>query len=164
MTDSPETARLAALARYRVLDTDFEDAFDAIVRQAAVEFQVPMALITLIDRERQWVKASVGVPVRETPRDISFCDHAIRENEVMVVPNAAVDTRFADNPLVKGQNSIRFYAGAPLRTDDGFALGTVCIVDRQIRPTLTSDERAKLKGFAERVMALLEERRAALGG
>lgn len=157
-----EAERLAVLERYRVLDSDFDEAFDAITRQAAAEFKVPVALITLIDRDRQWFKSMVGVPVRETPRDVAICEHAIRQNDVMVVPNAAVDSRFADNPLVQSM-SIRFYAGAPLRTDDGYALGTICIIDRQARPTLTSDEKQKLEGFAGRIMALLEARRAAAG-
>jgi len=129
-----EAGRIAALYAALLLDTPREERFDKIVEFAAREFDVPIALISLIDSDRQWFKAAVGLgPVCQTGRDISFCGHAIMRNDIMVVPDALADPRFADNPLVTGWPGIRFYAGAPLLQRDGYALGTLCIIDNRPR-------------------------------
>lgn len=128
-----ETERLAALHALLILDTPPEQRFDKIAAFAASEFDVPTVLITLLDRERQWFKASVGIALCETARDISFCGHAILESSTMVVSDALDDPRFADNPLVTGEPHIRFYAGAPLILPSGAALGTLCLIDRRPR-------------------------------
>ncbi len=128
-----EQQRLAALYQLLLLDTPPEQRFDMIVDFAASEFDVPICLITLLDHERQWFKARVGLPVCSTPRDISFCGHAILQPEVMVVPDALDDVRFADNPLVTSEPHIRFYAGAPIELPSGHAVGTLCIIDTKPR-------------------------------
>ena len=156
-----ELARLAALRRYQVLDTAQELAFDRIVRLAALLIDVPIALISLIDAERQWFKSRYGLDAPETPRALAFCDHAIRGRGIMVVPDAEQDPRFCGNPLVTGAPHIRFYAGAPLVTPDGFALGTICAIDRAPRQ-LSSRDAAILTALAEQVIHELEVR-AALG-
>lgn len=130
-TDDTEAQRIAALASYNILDTPNEERFDRIVRMASRVFGSPIALISLVDRDRQWFKASVGLAAKETPRAISFCTHAIQQREVYVVGDAAADPRFANNPLVTGEPRVGFYAGAPIINRDGFALGTVCVIDRE---------------------------------
>jgi PAS domain S-box-containing protein len=125
--------RLNALFRYSILDTPDEPAFDRLTALAVRLFKVPVALVTLVDENRQWFKSRVGFPLRETDRDISFCAHAILEDSVMVVRDAGCDTRFADNPLVTGEIGLRFYAGAPLKVLGKYNLGTLCIVDRIAR-------------------------------
>jgi GAF domain-containing protein len=152
-----ETERLAALHALLILDTPPEQRFDKIVEFAASEFEVPIALISLIDRERQWFKANVGLPVCETGRDISFCGHAILAPGIMVVPDAREDARFADNPLVTGEPGIRFYAGAPLVLPSGAALGTLCLIDRRPR-TLDAMELGILATLRD--LAVLELGRA----
>jgi GAF domain-containing protein len=124
-----EEGRLAALRALLVLDTDPEERFDRIVAFAAEEFGVPIALVSLIDRTRQWFKARVGMDVCETGRDISFCAHAILGADVFVIPDALQDARFRDNPLVTGGTHIRFYAGAPLMLVSGEIVGTLCVID-----------------------------------
>src|SRR5690606_2763594 len=119
-----ETARLAALHSYEVLDSLPEAAFDAITQQAAEICETPIAVLTLIDATRQWFKSVHGLSVRETPRDIAFCDHAIRGEELFVVGDAKSDPAFRSNPLVTGEPYIRFYAGMPLINADGAALGS----------------------------------------
>lgn len=128
-----EAARLAALHGLHVLDTSFEERFDRITRTAQRLFNVPFALISLVDAERQWFKSCQGLNASETPRDISFCGHAILGEGVFLVADALADLRFADNPLVTGEPKIRFYAGQPLRAPDGSRIGTLCIIDRQPR-------------------------------
>jgi GAF domain-containing protein len=128
-----EQQRLEALRALLILDTPPEERFDRIVEFAAAEFDVPIALISLIDENRQWFKARTGLGVCETPRDISFCGHAIHCDNVLVVPDARVDERFVDNPLVLGEPFIRFYAGAPLIMPDGQAIGTLCLIDTRVR-------------------------------
>ena len=150
-----EAARLKALRELLVLDTPPEARYDRIVAFAAAEFDVPMALISLVDEDRQWFKASVGLDVCETSRDVSFCGHAILTPNTMVVPDALDDIRFMDNPLVLGDPHIRFYAGAPIVTGDGLALGTVCVIDRETR-TLSDAQRASLQSLARLVMTLME--------
>lgn len=133
-TPENEAGRIAALYAMLLLDTPREERFDRIVEFAAREFDVPIALISLIDSERQWFKAAVGMgEVCETGRDISFCGHAIMRSDIMVVPDARADARFADNPLVSGAPHIRFYAGAPLILRNGYALGTLCLIDTRPR-------------------------------
>ncbi|WP_216635774.1 GAF domain-containing protein [Magnetospirillum moscoviense] len=155
-----ESRRLAALDSYRILDTEFEDSFDRIARVAARLFDVPIALITLIDAKRQWFKAAVGVDIRETPRDESFCTCAILEPEILEVLDPTHDPRFCDSLLVTGPPNIAFYAGAPIITPDGFSLGTVCVIDRSVRPPLDQAGKLALKDLAEIVVDLLEWRKA----
>jgi hypothetical protein len=129
-----EHERLAALQQYAILDTPSEEEFDELVRLAGTICNAPIALISLIDHERQWFKARVGLDVAETHRDHSFCAHALAEPDaLLVVPSAADDPRFAANPLVTGDPHIRFYAGSPLVTPHGHALGTLCVIDRTPR-------------------------------
>ncbi|WP_306397817.1 GAF domain-containing protein [Telluria beijingensis] len=128
-----EAARLAALYELLILDTPPEERFDRIAAFAAQEFEVPIAVVTLVDAERQWFKAKVGIDACETGRDISFCAHAILQEDIMVVPDAQADPRFAQNPQVTGNPHIRFYAGAPLILPSGLRLGTLCVVDTRPR-------------------------------
>lgn len=127
-----ELQRLMALRSLAILDTDPEERFDRITRIAVGAFSVPVALVSLIDENRQWFKSTCGFPGGETSRDVSFCAHAILNREVMVVPDALLDDRFADSPVVAGGPRVRFYAGCPLTLDDGACVGTLCLVD--IRP------------------------------
>ncbi|PVX28067.1 GAF domain-containing protein [Sphingomonas pokkalii] len=157
-----EPARIAELKGYGVLDTPNEAEFDAIVREAAAALGVPIALISLIDENRQWFKARVGLEPRETPRSISFCTHAIRGPDVFVVNDAKSDPRFSENPLVTGDPNIRFYAGAPLRTPSGRRIGTLCVIDSTARPQLTERDTARLALLAEKTMEALERRRQRL--
>jgi anti-sigma regulatory factor (Ser/Thr protein kinase) len=152
-----ESRRLAALRRYRILDTDPEQAFDDLALLASHVCETPMALITLVDADRQWFKARVGVSFVETSRSISFCTHAIRHKGLFVVPDAREDREFRDNPMVTGDPHIRFYAGAPLITHDGHALGTLCIVDRVPR-NLTSQQTEALQALKRQAEAQIELR------
>lgn len=128
-----EVERLHALRALLLLDTPPEERFDRIAAFAASEFNVPMAMVSLVDENRQWFKAQVGLPFCETSRDLSFCGHAIMAPATMVVPDASLDPRFEDNPLVVGEPHVRFYAGAPLRLPAGEIVGTLCIMDTQPR-------------------------------
>ena len=125
-----EELRLRALREYQLLDTLPEQALDDLTALAAQICETPISLISLIDEERQWFKSRVGLTVPETSREISFCGHTIAGSGLMVIPDAAEDARFADNPLVKGDPKIRFYAGVPLISHDGCALGALCVIDR----------------------------------
>lgn len=156
-----ERERVAALRSYGVLHTTPEADFDDVVALAARICDAPTALISLVDSDIQWFKASVGLEAGETGRDVSFCDHAMREIEVMVVPDATLDSRFAENALVTGDLGIRFYAGAPLVSTDGFPLGALCIIDYKPRPDgLTDLQRQTLTVLARQVISQLELRRA----
>ncbi len=154
-----EGARIAALRAYQILDTTPERVFDDLTRQAARACGAPIALISLVDTERQWFKAKVGLAVEETSREVSFCAHAIRYEGVMVVPDTAADPRFAANPLVVGEPAIRFYAGAPLVNPEGHALGTLCVIDVVPR-ALNAEQREALEALGRLVVSQLELRKA----
>lgn len=155
-----EEHRLEALYNYQVLDTPPEEAFDRITRIAADRFAVPIALVSLIDRDRQWFKSCVGLTATETPRDAAFCAYAIMRDDVLCIPNALADERFATNPLVIEAPHIRFYAGAPLVTADGFRLGTLCLIDTKPRSPLSASEQSILKDLAALTVDALELRRS----
>lgn len=142
-----ESDRLDALRRLGVLDTPPESDYDDLTRLAAAICCTPISLVSLIDADRQWFKSRHWIDAAETPRDQAFCAHAIHRPELFVVPDVAADERFADNPLVTGDPHIRFYAGMPLATPDGFPLGTLCVIDRTPR-TLTTDQRDALRVLA----------------
>jgi anti-sigma regulatory factor (Ser/Thr protein kinase) len=152
-----EAERLAALRRYRILDTDPEQAFDDLALLASQICGTPIALITLVDADRQWFKARVGVSTTETSRSISFCAHAMQHEGLFVVPDVLEDRDFRDNPMVTGDPHIRFYAGAPLVTHDGYALGTLCVVDRVPR-TLTREQSEALQALKRQAEAQIELR------
>jgi signal transduction histidine kinase len=158
MTLLSEEQRLAALAGYDVLDTPAEPAFDDLTRLASRLCQVPIAMVSLVDRDRQWFKSCVGLDDRETPRAVAFCAHAIQRESPLVVPDARADARFVDNPLVTGPPYIRFYAGFPLVDDAGAALGTLCVIDAQPR-TLDDLQMSALAVLARQVVAQLQLRR-----
>ncbi|GGK55241.1 EAL domain-containing protein [Salinarimonas ramus] len=150
----PEHERLRALRQLSVLDTPPETAFDALCRTACRLFAVPIALVSLVDADRQWFKAKCGLEVDETSRELAFCDRAIACPDGLVVEDARLDPRFQDNPLVTGEPRIVFYAGAPIRLEDGCAVGTVCVIDTKPR-AFGSEERAALTDLAGAVAALL---------
>lgn len=153
-----EFARQRALDRYRVVDSLPEDAYDDIVRVAAAVCGTPVALVSLIDRDRQWFKAKIGLDDSQTPRNVAVCDTAIRNpEEIMEVRDLTQDVRFADFPSVSGEFGARFYAGAPLVTPEGAAIGTVCVVDTQPR-TLTEAQRTALEALGRLTISLLEGR------
>ena len=152
-----ESERLTALKRYQILDTEPEKNFDDLTFLASHICGTPIALITLVDDKRQWFKSRCGIEAEETARDVSFCGHAILENKLFVVPDTLGDDRFSDNPLVTGDPRIRFYAGAPLLTYDGHALGTLCIIDRAPK-VLTWQQKGALEALARQTAALLDYR------
>lgn len=156
--DKHEKQRLKVLWQYDVLDTMPEAMFDDLTELAANICEAPMALISLVDEERQWFKSKVGMTLQETTRDISFCAHAIQQPDLFIVPDATKDERFARSPLVTAEPGIRFYAGAPLITPDGYALGTLCVIDKVPRELSTAQKRALLI-LSRHVVAQLELRR-----
>lgn len=155
-----ETKRLRKLRSLNILDTFPEQVYDDIVFLASEIADTPIALMSLVDLDRQWFKSKVGLETPETHRDLAFCAHAIRNpNEMLVVTNALADPRFADNPLVTGAPMIRFYAGAPLVCSDGTALGTLCVIDNKPR-TLTPLQERALQVLSRQVVAQIELREA----
>ena len=155
-----EYKRLRALQELGLLDTPAENALDSVVRQAASICKTPIALISLVDQDRQWFKARIGLALQETPRSTSFCAHTILDTQLFEVMDARSDSRFADGPLVTGKSDIRFYAGMPLVTSDGLALGTLCVMDHE-RRVLSSKQRDALRDLATMVAALLDSRKVA---
>lgn len=153
-----ENARLQALYRYRILDSDPEKAFDDLTILASHICQTPVALITIIDSGRQWFKSKVGLNVSETPRAVSFCAVAIQQPDLFVIPDASKDPRFSSNPFVVSDPKIRFYAGAPFTSSDGHPLGTLCVVDVVPRQ-LTSNQENALLALSRQVRAQLELRK-----
>lgn len=156
-----EERRLDALRRLALLDTPDEPSFDDLTRLAATAFDVPIALVSLVDSERQWFKSRVGLGVCQTSRDWAFCAHTIESDDVLEVPDARADPRFAANPLVTGAPHVRFYAGAPLKTTDGHRVGTLCVIDQTPR-RLSQGQRDLLAGLARQVMRQCEWRRVAI--
>lgn len=155
-----EARRLDALEDYRILDSEPEQAYDDLTRLASALCRAPIALISLVDSQRQWFKSKVGLAANETSRDIAFCAHALlRPDEVFEIPDAQQDRRFAHNPLVTGGPRIRFYAGAPLVTPQGLPIGTVCVIDQQPRQ-LHEVERYGLESLARQVVTQLELRQS----
>jgi len=154
---SMEAARVAALNRYAILDSEPEQSFDDLVTLAAHICKVPIAMLSLVDDHRQWFKSKLGVQVRETPRDSSICAHAIQQAHLFIVPDTLQDPRFRENPLVVGEPHIRFYAGAPLINEDGYALGTLCVVDREPRE-LEEDQKDALSALGRLALRQMELR------
>ncbi len=152
-----EKQRLEVLRGYEILDTEPETAFDDLTLIASYVCQTPIALISLIDADRQWFKSKVGVSVTETSRDVAFCASAILQSDLFIVPDATQDERFANNPLVISEPGIRFYAGAAL-IGDGHALGTLCVIDRVPR-TLAPEQLEALRALSRQAQAQLDLRR-----
>jgi GAF domain-containing protein len=153
-----EKKRLKVLWQYDVLDTVPEALFDDLTELAACICEAPIALISLVDENRQWFKSKFGTTVKETSRDVSFCSHAIQQPDLFIIPDASKDERFAQNPLVTSDPKIRFYAGAPLITPDGYALGTLCVIDKVPRE-LRAEQKQALRILARHVVSQLELRR-----
>ena len=158
MLQKDDPSRVAALEKYAILDTDPEQAFDDLTLLASFVCRTPIAMISLVDEKRQWFKSRIGITASETSRDIAFCSIAIQQTDVFIVPDALKDDRFRNNPLVVLEPHIRFYAGAPLINEDGYALGTLCVVDRTPRELEPEQEEA-LKALSRLVLAQLEFRR-----
>jgi GAF domain-containing protein len=156
-----EAERLAALRRYKILDTPPEAAFDRITALAARLFEVPIALVSLVDESRAWFKSSYGFGLPEVPRDATICSFALLSDEVLVIPDTRLDQRMACNAFVQQDPGVRFYAGAPLLTDDGFNLGTLCLLDTQPRAALSLEQQTILTDLAAIVVDELELRLAA---
>ncbi|MBC7396522.1 MAG: PAS domain S-box protein, partial [Bdellovibrionales bacterium] len=154
-----EKLRLNALYKYDVLDTLDEAVFDDITKIASFICGTPIALISLVDENRQWIKAKIGMDIKETSRDVAFCAHTILQKDVLEVPDARLDSRFSENPAVTAESGFRFYAGTPLITPDGFAIGTVCVVDTQVKK-LTPAQIELLAALGRQVVSLLELRLA----
>ncbi|MGC1506864.1 GAF domain-containing sensor histidine kinase [Ketobacter sp. MCCC 1A13808] len=153
-----EEQRLAALYQYQILDTPRDPAFDELTELAADLFDAPIAVVNFIDNGRQWFKSEIGLGVRETPLETSFCAHALLQQDMLVVPDTHTDARFANNPLVTGPPNIRFYAGAVLKNPDGYAIGTLCILDYHCRE-FSESQRRTLRVLANQVMSQLEHRK-----
>jgi len=154
-----EADRLIALRSYNIFDTAEESDFDAIASLASAICGVPIALITFIDEKRQWFKSHKGTEFTENLRELSFCTHVIAsDDDILIIPDARTDERFVDNPMVTGETQVTFYAGVPLVNEDGFALGTLCVIDQQVQ-RLTDDQEQALKTLGRQVIDKLELRR-----
>ena len=156
-----ETERLAALHRYKILDTPPEAAFDRITTLAARLFNMPIALISLVDESRAWFKSCIGFTACEVPRDATLCSFAVLTDKPLIIPDTRLDDRFACNPIVQNEPGVRFYAGAPLLSRDGFNLGTLCLLDTQPHEALSAEQQATLVDLAAIVVDELELRLAA---
>jgi hypothetical protein len=161
-----EPERLAALKKLNILDTEPEETFDRITRRLAEAFNVPIALLTLVDEYRQFWKSATGLPedlasARQAPRETSICGHVVASDQMLVIEDVLKDKRFANNPFLR-ERGIRFYAGAPLRTSSGHAIGSLCVLDTQPR-TVSNRERTLLQIIADEVMAKIEKRAASSG-
>ncbi|MCD5328242.1 GAF domain-containing protein [Chromobacterium piscinae] len=154
-----EAERIRVLQELLILDTDPEERYDAITAYCRSRFAVKIALISLVDSNRQWFKSHSGLDTSETSRDISFCGHAILGDDILEIPNACDDCRFADNPLVTGDPNIRFYAGAPLQLSSGHTIGTLCLIDSKPK-RLAGEEKRHLKTLAHTVVLEIEGSRA----
>lgn len=152
-----EVERLEELYRFKILDSATEKDFDDVVELASIICEVPVSLITLIDASRQWFKSKKGIDWSETHRDVSFCGHAIHQNDLFIVEDATKDERFTDNPLVVNEPSIRFYAGMPLTTEKGYNLGTLCVIDSEPK-TLNASQKQALEILSNQVSKLIELR------
>lgn len=153
-----ESARLASLRSLAILDTAPEAEFDELVELAAWTCHAPIAALTLVDEERQWLKSEIGIGINETERDIAFCAHTVAAGETLIVPDALLDPRFRENPMVIAGPEFRFYAGVPLTVDDGHNIGTLCVLDTRPR-SLFSDERRALEIIARQAQSRLYTRR-----
>ena len=156
--EANEKARVQALRQYKILDTDPEKAFDDLTILASSICNTPVALISVIDSERQWFKSKIGIDIHETSLEVSFCAVAIRQPNLFVVPDASKDPRFSSNPFVVSDPKIRFYAGAPYTSSDGHPLGTLCVIDTVPRE-LTPSQEAALLALSRQVQAQFELRR-----
>lgn len=154
-----EQERLKALRAYAILDTPADKHFDDLVHVASYICETPIAMVSLVDSDRQWFKSKVGIEVEQTSRDVAFCAHAIFQGEMLEVHDATKDPRFSDSTLVTENPGIRFYAGVPLVTSDNFALGTLCVVDREPRE-LNPAQREALTALSRQVVAMIESHRA----
>ncbi|RYF11525.1 MAG: PAS domain S-box protein, partial [Oxalobacteraceae bacterium] len=159
-----EDARLAALAEYDLLSENDDVDLNEMVKLAARLFDVPIALVSLVERDTQTFKARIGLDICGTTRDVSFCAHAIAQTDILVIPDALLDPRFATNPLVTGSPYIRFYAGVPLRSPGGFAIGSLCIIDNRPRNGFSDKDKTNLQALARIVTDRLEMRRLAVAG
>ena len=155
---SNESKRIKVLWQYDILDTVPEEVFDELASLAGLICGAPISLISLVDENRQWFKSKVGTEIPETSRDVSLCAHAIMQNDLFIIADASLDERFKNNPLVTQSPKIRFYAGAPLVTPDGHALGTLCVIDKVPRQ-LDDNQKQALRVLARHVMMQLELRR-----
>src|SRR5688500_2767412 len=156
-----EAGRLQTLSEYGILDTEPVPAFDRLTRLGSRVFSAPIVLVSLVDENRQWFKSCYGLAASETDRDISFCSHTILTDEPLVILNALDDVRFSDNPFVKGELGIRFYAGAPLIAPSGARIGSFCVIDREPRAEFGPDQIDMLRDFAAITVEELELRRTA---
>lgn len=155
-----EAERLKEVAKYCPVDGDHDDVFDKVIAMVSAYFNVPIAVISIVEEQRQWFLARTGIKDTQTPREVSFCAYSTLDNSRLEVLDATLDSRFKGNPLVTGAPHIRYYAGAPLVTDDGFTLGSLCIIDTVARPPMSERDTTMLAGFAELVMLRIKEVRA----
>ncbi|MCS7005241.1 MAG: GAF domain-containing protein [Cytophagales bacterium] len=153
-----ETLRLNALLKYEILDTEEEQVFNDLAKITSQICQTPIALVNLLDSSRQWFKAKVGIQIQETPRELSFCTHAIQQDEIFEIEDATQDARFSQNPYVTGEPYVRFYAGMPLKTPQGYNIGTLCVIDTKKRK-LSDAQKLALRTLAQQVIFQLELRR-----